>query len=268
MTSRTTAVVTGATSGIGLHTARRLSAAGYRVVVHGRTPEKAAQAAREAGAEAHVAADLASLGSVRRLASDIERIAAGPIGVLVNNAGVFDGRQEGNCPSRLVSPDGLELTFAVNVVAPFLLTGLLASSGVITRGSHVINVASISQRASLNLDDLNFVREAYSGHHAYEASKTATVAWTMAAAGRFRNVGVRYNALDPGTVNTKMLLTGWGPIGIDLADADDELLLATEPGAFTGQYRVGNAPRPVSRWCASKSNQDMLWSRLEEFSGF
>jgi NAD(P)-dependent dehydrogenase (short-subunit alcohol dehydrogenase family) len=143
-------LVTGSTDGLGRRVAAELAARGARVLVHGRDPATVAAAAREAGAEAGLVADLAELAQVRRLAEE-----AGELDALVNNAGVIEGR-------RRESADGIELTFAVNHLAHLLLTELLLPR--LREPARIVNVSSIGQ-APLDFDDLMLERS-YDGYTA------------------------------------------------------------------------------------------------------
>ncbi|KAI8474156.1 MAG: short-chain dehydrogenase-like protein [Monoraphidium minutum] len=265
-------LVTGSTDGIGRHTALRLAAAGATVLVHGRDAGRvaaAAAAARDAaarapggggGAEGRVQsfqADLADLKQVRRLAAAVRAAHPGGIHTLINNAGVYS--------ERLVkSADGFEVTWAVNVLAPFLLTALLIDKVQ----AHVITTSSIS--ASSHLDEGNLQQErGYSAHSAYSASKLCNQVFTLRLARMLCDAGspVLANTLDPGTVNTKMLLAGWGRIGIEVGDANNTWSLAAAPGGESGAYRVGGrAARPVPA-AADAGLQERLWALWEEQAG-
>src|SRR5262249_44848232 len=156
MTERRVVLVTGSTDGIGRATARALAAGGMKVILHGRTKLKvdaalAALTAELPGAELEgISFDLGSQTAVRRGAEQIlARVPA--LHVLINNAGIF-------ADERVITDDGVELTFAVNHLAPFLLTELLAprlEASATGAPSRVINLASIAHtRGRLHLDDL------------------------------------------------------------------------------------------------------------------
>src|SRR5690349_1575638 len=156
MTERRVVLVTGSTDGIGRATARALAAAGMHVIVHGRTKPRvdaALAALREQlpGAELDgVSFDLGTVAGVRRGAEQI--LARAPaLHVLINNAGIF-------ASERVVTDDGIELTFAVNHIGPFLLTELLAprlEASAAGQPSRVINMASVAHtRGRIHLDDL------------------------------------------------------------------------------------------------------------------
>lgn len=226
------ALVTGATDGIGLETARELTKKGLHVIVHGRSREKVERVRKELSGSG-VVADLASLGEVRSLARDVRDLAP-KIHVLINNAGVF--MQE-----RALTVDGYETTFAVNHLAPFLLTHLLLDP---LEGGRVVNVSSIAHtRGRVEWDNLQGERR-FDGYDAYARSKLANVLFTLELA---RRVGPRFtvNALHPGVVGTKLLRAGFGMSGSDSLreGAATSVFLATSPDVSgkTGGYYVRSA---------------------------
>jgi len=180
MTGRTV-VVTGGTGGIGKATAIGLALLGARVGITGRDRDRAREAAEDIRApggpavEAFVG-DLSSQGEVRRVAA--EMLAALPrIDVLVNNVGGFWN-------SRHVTSDGLELTFALNHLTPFLLTHLLAGRLIEAGPARVVTVSSDAQRLGrIDFDDLQGERS-WSGQRAYNQSKLANVLFTYELARR------------------------------------------------------------------------------------
>ncbi len=193
------AVVTGATSGIGEATARGLAALGATVVVVGRTEERGRATVERirAGSEAPephlLLADLSRQADVRALA---RQLADGfdRLDVLINNAGVDVGK-------RSVTPDGLELTFAVNYLAPFLLTNLLTDVLEASAPARIVNVASSAYRGGkIDFDDLQSERRF--GQRAYNNSKLALVLFTNELARRIAGTGVTANCVDPGFVRT------------------------------------------------------------------
>jgi NAD(P)-dependent dehydrogenase (short-subunit alcohol dehydrogenase family) len=205
-------LVTGATSGIGESTARGLAAIGATLILVGRS-EEGAQAAREriqaavgAGKIHVLVGDLASQRDVRALARDFMH-RFDRLDVLVNNAGVDVG-------SRSVTPEGLELTFAVNYVAPFMLTTLLLDVLKASAPSRIVNLASAAHRAGrIEFDDLQSERRF--GQRAYNNSKLALVVFTYELARRLQGTGVTANCVDPGFVRTSLGSTM--PVGYRLA---------------------------------------------------
>jgi NAD(P)-dependent dehydrogenase (short-subunit alcohol dehydrogenase family) len=230
-------LVTGATDGIGRQTALELLRRGARVIVHGRTAEKAAatcEALGHGGAADRVEpahADLSSLDEVRGLASDIlarhERI-----DVLLNNAGLF-------LNERRQTADGYENTFAVNHLAPFLLTHLLLPALRRSEGARVIMVSSIAHnRGRINFDDLHSSHY-FHGYTAYASSKLANVLFAYELARRLADTAITSNALHPGVISTKLLRTAFGTTGDTLEQGARTLVrLALDPALTkaTGRY--------------------------------
>jgi retinol dehydrogenase 14 len=198
MTGRTV-LVTGATGGIGKATALGLAAMGARVAITGRDMGRTEAAAREiraAGGERvdTFVGDLSDQSQVRGLAAEIlERLAR--IDVLVNNVGGFWN-------TRHVTADGLERTFALNHLAPFLLTNLLLDRLQQSAAARVVTVSSNAQgMGRIDFDDLQGQRS-YSGTRAYNQSKLANVLFTYELAKKLQGTFVTANALHPGVVRT------------------------------------------------------------------
>jgi retinol dehydrogenase-14 len=193
-----TILITGGTGGVGKATASGLAAKAARVLITGRDRgrgEDAAGAIRAAGGQVEVfVADLSSQSEVRRLADEVLRLHP-RIDVLVNNVG-------GYWNTRHVTTDGLEHTFALNHLAPFLLTNLLLESLKQNPGARVVTVSSNAHTMGrIDFDDLQGERS-YSGARAYNQSKLANVLFTYELARRLRATSVNANAAHPGLVNT------------------------------------------------------------------
>ena len=194
-----TVLVTGGTTGIGRATALGLATMGARLAITGRDRGRAEAAAREiraaGGGQVDVfVADLSSQSQVRRLADEVLQ-SLPRIDVLVNNVG-------GYWNTRHVTPDGLERTFALNHLAPFLLTDLLLDRLRHSAPARVVTVASNAQAMGrIDFDDLQGERS-YSGARAYNQSKLANVLFTYELARRLAGTGVTANALHPGVVST------------------------------------------------------------------
>ncbi len=190
-------LVTGATSGIGAKTAALLAAGGARVILGGRDAARAAAVRQAMGGElaerVHpLVADLSSLAQVRRAAGEV-RDRFGRLDVLINNAGIDTGVQR-------ESVDGFEMTFAVNYLAPFVLTTSVVDLLRASAPSRVLNVASGGHRAGrIDLDDLQG-RARFSGQRAYNNSKLALVLFSCELARRLAGSGVTVNCVDPGFV--------------------------------------------------------------------
>jgi NAD(P)-dependent dehydrogenase (short-subunit alcohol dehydrogenase family) len=196
------AVITGATSGIGEESALNLARAGWRLVVVARDPQRLAALEGRLRTEASAAPQIRSyLGDLARLA-EVRRIAAGIVAdeprvdVLMNNAGaVFAHRQ--------TTSEGLEMTFALNVYSPFLLTQLLLPTLEHSAPARVINVASSAHNGGHPPFDDPEATAHYSGFGRYSDSKLALIWITREYARRNPNQGVTFNALHPGFVATR-----------------------------------------------------------------
>ncbi len=179
-----TALVTGGTSGIGRAVAERLALDGAEVIVSGRDEgrgREVVQAIEAAGGTARfIAADLASLGDVRRLAAT-----ARDVDVLVNNAGVFPGG-----PTDQTTEEAFDLTFDVNVKAPFFLTAAIAPRMAERGGGSIINISTMAATIGMN------------GLATYGASKAAVESLTRAWTAEYAAHGVRVNAVAPGPTRT------------------------------------------------------------------
>jgi NAD(P)-dependent dehydrogenase (short-subunit alcohol dehydrogenase family) len=192
-------LVTGASGGIGKATALGLAMMGAHLAITGRDYGRTESAAREirsaGGGEVDVfVADLSSQSEVRRLADEVLRRLP-RIDVLVNNVG-------GYWNTRHITADGLERTFAVNHLAPFLLTNLLLDRLKQSAPARVVTVSSNAQAMGrIDFDDLQGERS-YSGARAYNQSKLANVLFTYELARRLRSTAVTANALHPGVVRT------------------------------------------------------------------
>lgn len=234
-----TILVTGATDGLGRAVAGELAAAEAAVLVHGRSAERGeatiAELRERAGHDRFelVLGDFASLASVRAVA-DTVLARHEPLAVLVNNAGI--GSTLPGDGARLESEDGHELRFAVNYLAPFLLTSLLAPH--ITGG--IVNVSSAGQTA-IDFHDVMLTR-GYSGTRAYCQSKLAQVMHTFDLAGELSARGVVANCLHPATyMPTKMVrAAGVEPVSTLAAGVRATLDLIRER-TVTGRYFNGTA---------------------------
>lgn len=237
-------LVTGATSGIGLETARALAGHGHVVWVHGRSDATAQAAVADiqathphADCSGH-ACELSSQAAVRAWAEELR--AAEPLDVIVHNAGVWL-----NEPTRTV--DGRETTWAVNHLAPFLLTNLLLDQLLGRPHSRVINVSSIGHRSgSIHFDDPDLFGR-FDGLTAYCQSKLANVLFTQELARRTRGSGLVTHAVDPGRVDTKLLsVTGFGHRPSDTPEqgARTSVFLATDPSVAetSGRYFLDSKP--------------------------
>lgn len=258
-------LVTGSTDGIGRQTALELARRGAEVIVHGRSRERAMRTAEEIAAETGnrhlwpVVGDFSQLNQVRtmvaEMASRVERL-----DVLVNNAGTYQR-------NRVVNPAGLEMTFLVNHLSPFLLTLLLTDLLRMSAPARIVTVASmVHQSASLEFDNLQG-EKAYEPHKAYAVSKLANVLFTYELADRLAGTGITANCLHPGVITTKLLREGFGGMGSSVQEgAATSVFLAADPSVegVSGKYFVAKK-EAVSSWLShDKALRARLWTVSEE----
>lgn len=274
-----TVLVTGATGGIGLETARVLAGMNHTVLIHGRDPQRGQAAVdlvrrQGTGEVSFFQADFASLAQVRRLAAEVA--AAVPrLDILVNNAGCANF-------TRSVTAEGYETTFAVNHLAPFLLTCLLLDRIRASAPARIVNVASRAHRGqALDFDDLMSSRR-YKVMQVYGRSKLANILFTRALARRLQGSGVTVNSLHPGVVATRIgrnnlftrLLLGWvaRARGIPVSEgAKTSVYLATSPevsglsGGYYSECRL--VPLSTSAAATTDSVGERLWAVSEQLVG-
>jgi NAD(P)-dependent dehydrogenase (short-subunit alcohol dehydrogenase family) len=264
-----TCLVTGANSGIGKETARGLARLGHRVVLACRDGERGEDTrrdiARTTGSPAVelMTVDLARQGSIRDFARAFLD-AHGELHVLVNNAGIWATR-------RRETPDGIERTWATNVLGYFLLTELLLDRLRESAPARIVNVASQLSR-DLDLEDVEFRRRSYSGITAYAQSKQADRMLTWALARRLEGSAVTANAMHPGAVNTPLFAKGGGLQGMAASvyskmrgktpeeGADTVVWLATSPEVEgkNGEFWIDR--RPVPCRFRDPAAEDRLWA--------
>jgi NAD(P)-dependent dehydrogenase (short-subunit alcohol dehydrogenase family) len=191
------AIVTGASSGIGIKTALALLAAGAEVTLAVRDTDAGARTARDIGTKTGSRAmdvrrlDLADQRSVGTFAANW----SGPLHMLVNNAGVM------GLPDRHLTADGWEMQFATNHLGHFALTNVLHDALAAAGGARVVSLSSEAHlRAPIVFDDLNFDSRSYDPWIAYGQSKTANVLFAVEAARRWAEDGIAVNAVHPGAV--------------------------------------------------------------------
>jgi NAD(P)-dependent dehydrogenase (short-subunit alcohol dehydrogenase family) len=271
-------LVTGATSGLGLATATGLArlGAGVRLLVRDAARGERARAEvvqRTGSTDVDVMlCDLGDLGAVRRAA---EAFAAREprLDVLVHNAGVLPAQ-------RTVTADGLELTFATNVAAPFLLTKALLGPLRRSAPSRIVTVSSggmYTQR--VRVDDLQMERGEFDGTVAYARAKRAQVVLTEMWAQRLESSGVVVHAMHPGWTDTPGLrssLPAFHRLTRPVlrtpeqgADTIVWLAAAAEPGRSTGGFWHDRRRRPTHRvpWTReSDADRDALWAACERLT--
>ncbi len=275
-----TVLVTGATTGLGLAAAEGFArlGAGVRMLVRNaeRGERARAEVARRTGNDAveFSLCDLSSLSSVRAFA---ERFASREprLDVLVNNAGVL-------LNERRESIDGFEMTFATNVLGPFLLTNLLIPMLEASAPARIVNVSSggmYSQK--IDVEDLGSERIDYDGSRVYARTKRAQVILTELWAERLRGTGVVVHSMHPGWADTPGVETSLPrfyrvtkPFLRSPAEGADTIVwlgAAAEPGRSTGGFWHDRRRRPTHRvpWTRESGRErELLWERCARLSGW
>ena len=247
--------ITGSSTGLGLMAGRLLVEQGHRVVLHGRNRARADDASRELPeAEAAVVGDLSSIAQTRALADEVNRL--GRFDAVIHNAGVgYDDAR------RVETEDGLPRVFAVNTLAPYILTAL------IEKPKRLVYLSSgLHRGASANLDDLLWKKRPWRAAEAYSESKLHDVLLAFAVARRWP--GVFSNALEPGWVATRM----GGASAPDDLDAGRRtqawLAVGDDEGArVTGQYFYHMRPRAPNPSVYDVDLQDRLIDACRALSG-
>jgi NAD(P)-dependent dehydrogenase (short-subunit alcohol dehydrogenase family) len=271
-------LVTGATSGIGLATARLLAQQQATIVLVARNRQKGEDAVarirQESGNPAVdlLLADLSQQTQIRRLAAEFESRYA-RLDVLINNAGGFFMK-------RQQTADGIEMTLALNYLAPFLLTNLLLETLKASAPARIVNVSSdIHRSARIDLEDLELKRR-YSGQRAYGQAKLALVLFTYELARRLAGTQVTVNALHPGFVATGIGQEGGGivklfaPLMKLIASSPKEgaqtsVYLASSPevAGVTGQYFKKEQAVPSGPPSYQEDTARRLWEIASRMTG-
>jgi len=271
-------LVTGATSGMSKVTARRLAGQGATVVIVGRNPDKTAATVQEIQREApqgtvrFLVADLSSLAQVRALAHEYQG-AYPRLDALVNNAGGMFAR-------RQLNGDGLEMTFALNYFAPFLLTYLLLDTLKASAPARIVTVASATHKGKqAPFDDLTHAK-GYKPLDVYAQSKLMAILFTYALARRLEGTGVTANTLHPGVVATnfgkgdggmwRAFFTALAPFeSSPEKGAQTAIYLASSPevAQASGEYFINCKPTRSSEATYDIAAQQRLWTVSEQLTG-
>jgi len=273
-------LVTGASSGLGLATAEGFARLGATVWLLARSSERgqtarARIAERTGNDDVHVGVcDLSELASVRRFAAHFADQES-RLDVLVNNAGVLT-------PQRALSPDGIELTLATNVIGPFLLTNLLIGTLEKSVPARVINVSSGGMYTQkLRVDDLQNEHGRFDGPTVYARTKRAQVILTGLWAKRLAGTGVVVHAMHPGWADTPgvrsslpRFYTATRPLLRTPAQGADTIVwlgAAAEPGHSTGRFWHDRRQRPTHLlpWTReTRGEREALWAQCVKLSGW
>jgi NAD(P)-dependent dehydrogenase (short-subunit alcohol dehydrogenase family) len=270
-------LITGGTSGIGRAAATALAAMGAEVAVTGRSRQRgeaAVEEIRDTSGNERVSlmlADLAVQTEVRGLAEEF-RERYDRLDVLVNNAGIIQSK-------RTETPDGLELTLAVNHLAPFLLTNLLLDLLKESAPSRIITVSSEARRgAQIDFEDLQSERR-YRAFKVYGMTKLANILFTYELAERLEGTGVVANCLHPGGVNTNfgtnnrsfgtLLFRAFKPFmrtPEQGADTIVYLAISPEAGKMTGRYLTDRKVVSSFNEPHDEATQKRLWEVSEKLT--
>jgi NAD(P)-dependent dehydrogenase (short-subunit alcohol dehydrogenase family) len=278
-----TCLITGSTSGIGKQIAIGLAKLKANVVLVGRKNAKCEatldEIMRNVSTDtnknriSYLLADLSSQASIHQLAKKFLATHES-LDILVNNAGVF-------LPKRITTVDGIEYTFAVNHLAPFLLTNLLFERIKVSSPSRIITTSSVAHRgAYINFDDLQFERRRYNGLKAYSQSKLANIFFTKELSRRSKGSSVTSNCFHPGGVRTNLVQSGpwyyrliWGIVSPFLVSpwrgADTAIYLASssEVEGISGKYFVKRKEVRLSDSADDYDAAVRLWKISEELTG-
>ncbi|HUS74374.1 MAG TPA: SDR family oxidoreductase [Methanothrix sp.] len=262
-------LITGSTDGIGKATALELARRGATVLLHGRNLQKAEAVLHDlrriTGSDRlhFYLADFSSLDQVRRLAAQVQE-EHDRLHLLINNAGTFE-------PKRKITEDGLETTFSVNYLAPFLLTCDMLDLLKASEPSRIINVASIAHwNGAMDWDNLQG-EKSYQGFAAYVLSKLSLILFTYSLAERLQGTSVTANCLHPGVIKTKLLRAGFGDYPGDTPErgARTSVYLASSPEVegISGQYFEECKAVCSSPVSYDQKLKEKLWRISKELSG-
>jgi NAD(P)-dependent dehydrogenase (short-subunit alcohol dehydrogenase family) len=247
--------ITGSSDGLGRMAAQLLIEQGHAVVLHARNEKRRQEAlAAVPGAEAVVIGDLASIAQTRAVAEQVNGL--GSFDAVIHNAAI--GYRE---PQRIATEDGLPQVFAVNTLAPYILTAL------IKKPKRLVYLSSgLHRNGDANLKDLAWGHRPWQGQQAYSDTKLHDVLLAFAVARRWQDI--LSNALEPGWVPTKMGGAG-APDDLDAGHRTQVwLAVSDDPAAkVTGEYFYHmrlRAPIPVSR---DVERQEQLLDACKGFSG-
>ncbi len=243
-----------------------LARQGAKVLIHGRDKARGARVLDEINRDncnenlVLYLADFSSFADVKRMANEIKR-EQDSLHVLINNAGTFS-------KEKLMTKDNLEMTFAVNHLAPFLLTMLLLDLLKASAPARIINVASGAHRniSAVDFDNLQ-AEKSYDGFEAYALSKLGNILFTNELAERLAGTGVTVNSVHPGVISTKMQAASYNLEGESVEEgARTSVYLASSPEVegVTGRYFSRMVEKPVSDLAQDRALREKFWQVSEK----
>ena len=272
-------LITGASQGIGYYTALGLARLNATVVIASKNEQRGIEAKKNIIRESNngnvefLPVDLSSFYSIRKF-TDNFKSKYGSLDVLINNAGVYYSEST-------FSEDRIEMQFAINHLAPFLVTYLLMERWQPAQGSRIINVASRYHfLGRMHFDDL-FLKNKYNGLTAYCQSKLAMVLFTYKLAEKIKDSGTTVNCLDPGAARTNIAFshsTGLYPLLVRMVRpvlispekaSGTSILLASSPGlkGANGKYFERSKAVRSSKASYNETDSGLLWEISEKLTG-
>lgn len=269
-------MITGANSGIGKATAIGLAKLNATVIMVCRNKERGEKAREEIISQTGnknidlLLCDLSSQEQIRNLVDEFKKKYQN-LHVFINNAGVM-------LKKRVLSVDGIEMNFAVNHLAPFLLTNLLLDVIKKSAPSQIVIVSSAAHRmAKMDFDDLQSEKKKYRLFRVYGVSKLAVMLFTYELSRKLEGTGVTVNALHPGLVNTNLgrdqskFSQGFGKAFFKSPEkgAETSIYVASSPEVegITGKYFVNKQPKESSEESYNLENAEKLWKISTELTG-
>lgn len=274
-----TALITGATNGIGRATAMALAEQGYELAVLCRNPDKGQQLKSDIEALHPAAEVMVLIGDLASL-SDIQQAAqrfldsGKPLHLLVNNAGVVNTK-------RKESRDGIEENFAVNHLAYALLTELLLPRLKASAPARIVSVSSEAHKfvSGLQVDDLEFTQSRYKTFKVYGHAKLCNILWTKELARRLEGSGVTANCLHPGAVHTGLGHQNSQLLGKIISVVTKPFFRTPEEGAATsiylatspevegvsGEYFIDRKPAKLKPYATDQSASGRLWDATQDY---
>jgi len=254
-----TILITGSSDGIGKATAIQLAEMGHRVIIHARDKQKANNTRSEIVKLTNntnleiVWGDLSSQKQIIAMAKNLySRLDY--LDVLINNAGIYQNSKE-------YSEDNIEMTFAVNHLAPFILTRSLLDLIKNSKSGRIITLSSMIHADSIDFDNLQG-EKSFSGSSAYSLSKLCNILFTYKLANEVNEFGITCNCLHPGVINTKLLRKGWGGGGSSPSKgAETSVYLATSDDVkfITKKYFVNKQISSEAKIARDEKTQFRLW---------